>query len=169
VILVAVGTFIHGFDELVGAADEAAAGFGLPGFAQIGHSRVVPRHLAWERFLAPEALARQLAACRLVVCHGGIGLLGEAMRAGKPIVAVPRRGRPTRGSPAGDQTELVRRLAERHPIAVCERPEDLATLMAAKLAAAGGGPPRYDLASDVPRLLRSYLAVGRVVPGHSRT
>ena len=36
-ILVAVGTFIHGFDELVAAADRAAAALDLEGFAQIGH------------------------------------------------------------------------------------------------------------------------------------
>jgi UDP-N-acetylglucosamine transferase subunit ALG13 len=116
VILVAVGTFVHGFDELVAAADEVSARLGLSGFAQIGHSRVIPRHLEWERFLAPPVLAQHLAASRLVICHGGIGLLGEAMRAGRPIVAVPRRGRPTKSNPAGDQAGLVCRLAEIHPI-----------------------------------------------------
>ena len=156
-ILVAVGTYIHGFDELVTAADAAAAATGLPGFAQIGHSRAVPRHLAWERFLPLAAMARQLAAARLVICHGGMGLLGEAMRAGKPIIAVPRRGRPTRASPAGDQTALVRRLAELHPIAVCERLEDLGGIVAAALRS-GLRPQAYDLASDVPQLVAAFLA-----------
>ena len=127
-ILVAVGTYIHGFDELVAAADAAAAELGLAGFAQIGHSRVIPAHLAWERFLPPAVLAGRIAQARLVVCHGGIGLLGEAMRAGKPLIVMPRRGRPTRASPAGDQTALVRRLAERHPIAICDEPGQLKQL-----------------------------------------
>ena len=50
-ILVAVGTFVHGFDALVVAADIAACQLGLPGFAQIGiHlsprtcGRILPTH-----------------------------------------------------------------------------------------------------------------------------
>ena len=126
------------------------------GFAQIGHSRVIPRHLAWERFLPPEALADRIAASAVVVCHGGIGLLGEAMRAGKPIIVMPRRGQPTAASPAGDQTALVRRLAERHPIRVCEHRTPAAR--PPRAVAAGPRPCHYDLGSDIPAVLASYLA-----------
>lgn len=156
-ILVAVGTFLQGFDELVAAADEATALLGLEGFAQIGNSSVVPQHLDWERFLSPEGMTQRIAAADLVICHGGMGLLGEAMRAGKPIIAVPRRGRPTRVSPAGDQTALVRRLAEDHPIRVCERPDELAGILAGMVAEGARIVP-YALGSDVPDLLASYLA-----------
>jgi UDP:flavonoid glycosyltransferase YjiC (YdhE family) len=155
-LLVAVGTCRHGFDALVEAADEAARALDLTGFAQIGGSSTIPRHLAWARFLPLETLAEHIAAASLVVCHGGMGLLGEAMRAGKPILAVPRRGRPTRTSPTGDQTALVRRLAERHPIRVCERPEELERHLAAMLAE-GLEPRRYALGSDVPALIRGFL------------
>lgn len=156
-ILVAVGTYIHGFDELVATADVVARELDLPGFAQIGHSRVIPRWLAWERFLSPAAMAARLAAASLVLCHGGIGLLGEAMRASKPIITLPRRGRPTARQPAGDQVAVVRRLAERHAIGVCERPDELAGLVRERVAR-GLGPQRYDLASDVPELVAAFLA-----------
>ncbi len=155
-ILVAVGTFIQGFDALVEAADAAAGRLGVGGFAQIGHSAVTPRHLAWERFLPPDRLRQRIAAARLVVCHGGIGLVGEAMRAGKPILVVPRRGRPTRASPAGDQTALARRLAAEHPIQVCEQPELLGDLVKAMLED-GPAAPRYALGSDVPALVAGFL------------
>lgn len=163
-ILVAVGTYIHGFDELVMAADAAAAELGLAGFAQIGHSRTVPSHLAWERFLPQPVLAGRIAQARLVVCHGGIGLLGEAMRAGKPIIVMPRRGRPTSASPAGDQSALARRLAASHPIAICERPADLAALLRTRLAD-GLAPQRYDLGSDVPALVAGFLQRRRARAG----
>ena len=156
-ILVAVGTFIHGFDELVAAADGAAAELGLPGFAQIGHSRTVPAHLSWERFLPPAMLAARMARASLVICHGGIGIVGEAMRAGKPIIAMPRRGRPTRASPAGDQVALVRRLGERYGIGVCEEGQRLTELVRTQLAA-GRPAPSYDLGSDVPALITRFLA-----------
>jgi UDP-N-acetylglucosamine transferase subunit ALG13 len=157
VILVAVGTYIRGFDELVVAADAAAAELDLGGFAQIGHSQHVPTRLTWERFLSPVEMARQMTAARLVICHGGIGLLGEAMRAAKPIIVMPRGGRPTARDPAGGQTALLHRLAERHPILVCGTAGELTALVRASIAR-GLGPQRYDLGSDVPDLLASFLA-----------
>lgn len=156
-ILVAVGTYIHGFDALVEAADGAASELGLPGFAQIGHSRIIPRHLAWERFLDPLALAGHIGGAGLVICHGGMGLLGEAMRAGKPIIAMPRSGRPSRASPAGDQTALLRRLAERHPIRICENACELRPALQAMLAA-GPVHQTYALDTDIPQLLVRFLS-----------
>lgn len=156
-ILVAVGTYIHGFDELVAAADAVAEELDLAGFAQIGHSRVIPKRLGWDRFLSPAAMAARIAAASLVLCHGGIGLLGEAMRAGKPIIAMPRRGRPTAKRPAGDQMAVIQRLAARHPIGVCERPEQLVGLVRDRVGR-GLGPQPYDLSSDVPELVASFLA-----------
>lgn len=156
-ILVAVGTFVHGFDELVEAADGAVGELGLSGFAQIGHSRVTPRYLRWERFLPPPAMVARIAAAAIVICHGGMGLLGEAMRAGKPIIAMPRHGRPSLASPAGDQAALLHRLAERHPIRICEHPDALASTLQA-LIDSGPTPLRYDLGSDVPELVARFLS-----------
>ncbi|HET6467243.1 MAG TPA: glycosyltransferase [Geminicoccaceae bacterium] len=163
-ILVAVGTFIQGFDALVRAADAATAGLGLPGFAQIGHGRVLPRHLAWSRFLDEPDFRRRLAAARLVVCHGGMGIVGDAMRAGRPILAVPRRGATTRGNPANDQLAFVERLAERHPIAVCT---DLGRLGERISAVLAGPPPPLDyaLTNDVPGMLAAFLGSTAGAPG----
>ena len=163
-IFVAVGTFIHGFDELVAGADAACGTLGVPGFAQIGHSRQIPSHLEWERFLAPSALRERLAAAQIVICHGGIGLLGEAMRGRKPVIALPRRGRPSSAHPAGDQTGLVHRLAGLHPLQVCADPGELTTLLRAGLAR-GLKEQDYHLHSDVPQLLIRFLALGGMVPG----
>ena len=52
-ILVAVGTYIHGFDELVAAADTAAAQLDLDGFAQIGQSRVIPQPVSYTHLTLP--------------------------------------------------------------------------------------------------------------------
>lgn len=154
-ILVAVGTFKDGFDALVAAADEAAERLGLEGFAQIGGSRVVPRRLLWSRWLPPDVLVERIQAARVAVVHGGVGLLGEAMRAGRPIVAVPRRGPTTAVNPAGDQRSFLRRLAERYPIVLCEDPEGIATAIETALE----GPARivYPLGSDVPEIVAAYL------------
>lgn len=164
-LLVAVGTFLRGFDALVAAADEAAARLAIAGFAQIGGSRVVPRHLDWARTLPPAELRARIAGARVIVCHGGVGILGEAMRAGRPIVAVPRRGPTTADHPAGDQLGFLERLAGRFPIRLCRDPSGLA----AELAAALAGPTRvaYPLGSDVPDLVARFLAsdAARSQPG----
>jgi len=102
-ILVAVGTSDNGFDELVEAADRAAAALGAPGLAQIGHGRFLPQALHWERFLPDSVFRRRLAEAHIVVCHGGMGILGEAMRARRPIVAMPRRGITSAANPTNDQ------------------------------------------------------------------
>lgn len=154
-IVVAVGTFVHGFDELVEAADRAVGVLGAVGFAQIGHGRYLPLAMPWARFLPRPALLARLREASLVVCHGGIGIIGEAMRSGRPIVAMPRRGATTREHPANDQTAFLRRLAERFPITVCEEPADLMSALCQRLALA---PPRYDLRSDIPELVARYLA-----------
>lgn len=155
-IFVAVGTFVHGFDELVEAADAACARLGLPGLAQIGHSRIQPRWLAWQRFLDGDALGRALAGSRIVVCHGGMGLLGDAMRAGRPIVAVPRRGPPGPDHPAGDQLLFLRRLATIQPIHLCERLPDLEAMLR-RIAATDEAAVTYDLETDLPERLAAYL------------
>ncbi len=154
-LLVAVGTFVHGFDELVAAADSAAEALDIGGFAQIGGSRVLPRRLEWLRFLPSSELRVRIAVARVVVCHGGVGILGDAMRAGRPIVAVPRRGPTTFDHPAGDQLPLLRRLAERYPIGICERPEQLRA--AIEKALVGPSTIAYALGSDIPDIVAGFL------------
>jgi UDP-N-acetylglucosamine transferase subunit ALG13 len=156
-ILVVVGTSGNGFDELVEAADRAAAALGVPGLAQIGHGRFQPRTLAWQRFLPDDAFREHLARAHVVVCHGGIGILGEAMRARRPVVAMPRRGITSAANPTNDQQALLRRLAERQPIAVCEEPAALERHVRAALARRGA-PVDYRLDCDIPQRIVSFLA-----------
>jgi UDP-N-acetylglucosamine transferase subunit ALG13 len=155
-VLVAVGTFREGFDGLVEAADRAAVELDLVGLAQIGHGRYLPAVLAWRRFLPAAELRRRLAEARLVVCHGGMGILGDAMRAGRPIVAVPRRGATSAGHPANDQAALVERLARHHPIRICPSPAELTPVLRAALADAPC-PVAYALDSDVPERIAAFL------------
>lgn len=158
-VLVSVGTFVRGFDELVAAADAAAGALDLEGLAQIGHSSVIPRHLDCVRFLPEPTLRAFLRRAVVVVCHGGMGILGEAMRAGRPVVAVPRRGPTTADHPANDQGPFLERLARRYPLRVCPDPADLERHLALALDEAHE-PVDYGLGSDVPRIVRGFLAAG---------
>lgn len=155
-IVAAVGTFLHGFDELVEATDRAVATLGLDGFAQVGHGRYLPIAMAWSRFLPPRDFTQMLRHARVVVCHGGMGILGEAMRLGRPVVAMPRRGRISGRHPANDQTAFLRRLAGRWPIELCEHPNELQALLE-RLSTLATAPVDYALGSDVPELVARFL------------
>ena len=156
-ILVSVGTFVRGFDALVEAADSAVRALDVEGFSQIGHSAVHPRHLAWARFLPEAELCRRLRRADVVVCHGGMGILGQAMRAGRPIVAVPRRGPTTARNPANDQSAFLDRLEQSYPIRVCRTLSGLAGQLG-ELLETGPAAIEYRLGSDVPRLVGAFLA-----------
>lgn len=155
-IFVGVGTFINGFDELIEAADSAAARLGIAGFAQIGHSRIQPRHLRHARFLDKAALEQRLQGSRVAVCHAGMGLIGDALRAGCRLVLMPRQGATTRGNPANDQLGFARRLASILPLRLCLDPAELQGLLEAALAETG--PPPALPASSVPTILARHLS-----------
>ena len=156
-IVVSVGTFAFGFDGLVAAADEAARELGQDGFAQIGHSQVTPRHLAWERFISSGVMQARLRTASVVICHGGAGILGEAMRAQRPIIAVPRRGSTSAAHPANDQSGFLERLAADFPIHLCQDPDDLLPLLATVLETTTR-TVSYQLGSDVPQIIARFLA-----------
>ncbi len=156
-LLVTVGTARGGFDALIAAADRAAATLGLAGLAQIGHGHREPRHLPWVRFLEPERLRALLARRPLVVTHAGMGTVGEAMRAGCRILLVPRPQRTSRRHPSNDQRAFARRLAALHPVHLCPHPGELEAHLR-RLRDAPAAPVPYRLESDVPLLLRDFLA-----------
>jgi beta-1,4-N-acetylglucosaminyltransferase len=83
-IFVTVGT--TDFDALVRRMDELAPGLGEEVVCQIGKGACVPRHCRSFRY-AP-SLEEELRRARLVVSHGGLGTMMEAIRLGKPLVGV---------------------------------------------------------------------------------
>lgn len=153
-IFVAVGTFVHGFDDLVAAADYAAADLGLEGFAQIGHSTVVPTTLKYARFLTADQLAKALKASELTICHAGMGLIGDSLRAGCRTLIVPRRGTTTGRHPANDQLLFARKIASMLPVMLCEELEDISSLVESALKAPH---PLVDLETNAPEVIVDFL------------
>ncbi|HEX2525795.1 MAG TPA: glycosyltransferase [Geminicoccus sp.] len=168
-LVAAVGTFVAGFDQLVAAADHACAKLGLDGFAQIGQSSITPTTMRWERFLPQERLIATFQQARVVVCHAGMGIVGEALRANVPIVLFPRQGPTRRGHPANDQTEFACRIAERHGLLVCSDGDALPDLVTGLLREPA--KRNYRLGSDIPAILGTWLSThGGTSPNHrSRT
>lgn len=154
-ITVAVGTFIHGFDELLQAADDALGIIGTPGFAQTGHSRYRPRYLSSESFLDHDELMSRLTASRLLICHAGMGLIGDGLRAGCRIIVYPRQGSTTRDNPANDQTLFAKALSKRMGFGLCLAPDKMVDAVQHELSREA--PPRAPIVSNVPLLIRDHL------------
>lgn len=89
-IYVTVGTMFLDFPRLINKMDEIAADTGERVVMQTGLCTTIPEHGEHFGFKSrPEVLALQREA-RVVVCHGGIGTLLDALEAKRPIVVVPR-------------------------------------------------------------------------------
>lgn len=108
----------------------------------------------------------QLASKPLVICHGGMGIIGEALRAGCRIICVPRDRPTSRHHLSNDQRDFVQALAARLPIGVCldlaKLPELLVQLSLEPSAAQAALPE-----SDIPEILAAFLT-RRTVPAASR-
>jgi UDP-N-acetylglucosamine transferase subunit ALG13 len=158
-IFVSVGTGRFPFDRLVRAVDQSAAALhGEPVFVQLGHGVYTPIRCRWARFLSYQELAEQISQARIVVTHGGAGLLLLCRRSGKVPIVVPRRRR--FGEHVDDhQVELTRRMARDGHAVLVEEPDALAGAIAEyeerarALRNGGSTPERLRLATSLAHLL----------------
>jgi UDP-N-acetylglucosamine transferase subunit ALG13 len=91
VIFVTVGTQLA-FDRLITAVDEwAGAAAGREVIAQIGPSRLRPRHIEHAKFVSPEECGERMLAAKAIVAHAGMGTILTALEMGKPLLVMPRR------------------------------------------------------------------------------
>lgn len=144
-IVVTVGTHTAQFDRLVRAADAYARITSEEVVVQRGASAVETTAARSFDFCDSTEMDRLIRGSRVVVCHGADTIL-DVLRAGKPVLAVPRQER--YGEHLNDhQVDFARALAERGWIAVLEDPE--AGLADAIERAAALTIPQVP---DVPRL-----------------
>jgi UDP-N-acetylglucosamine transferase subunit ALG13 len=121
VIYFTVGTHTAQFDRLVRAADAYARATSEEVVVQRGASAVETTVARSFDFCDPVEMERLIRWSRVVVCHGADTIL-DVLRAGKPVLAVPRQER--FGEHLNDhQVDFARALAERGWIAVIEEPE----------------------------------------------
>ena len=120
-IYVTVGTHTAQFDRLVRAADAYARTTSEEVVVQRGASAVETTAARSFDFCDSAEMDRLIHGSRVVVCHGADTIL-DVLRAGKPVLAVPRQER--YGEHLNDhQVDFARALAERGWIAVLEEPE----------------------------------------------
>jgi UDP-N-acetylglucosamine transferase subunit ALG13 len=121
VIYVTVGTHTAQFDRLVRAADAYARTTQEEVVVQRGASVVETNAAQTFDFCDSAEMDRLIRGSRVVVCHGGDTIL-DVLRAGKPVVAVPRQER--YGEFMNDhQVAFALALADRGWIEMLEEPE----------------------------------------------
>ena len=125
-IFVTVGSQKFQFDRLLEAVDDlVASGIVAEGsFAQTGACTYEPVHMEHEAFLDREGFQERMTASDIVITHGGTGAIVGAVKAGKKVIAVPRRAE--HGEHVDDhQIEIVSQFGEMGLIEPCMDPADL--------------------------------------------
>lgn len=107
-IVVLVGTNPYSFNRLVRAADDYAGRTGEQMFVQLGNTKYIPVNAHYKRFLQREDLIKKIEEADLVITQGGFGSIADCLRAGKKVVAVPRK--PELNEAPDRQEDLVREL-----------------------------------------------------------
>lgn len=89
-IVVVLGTMFLDFRRLVQAADGYAAASGEQVVIQLGLSPQRPAHCAHVDFLPHDELLALQRHARVIVAHGGIGAIRDALAVKKPLIVAPR-------------------------------------------------------------------------------
>jgi UDP-N-acetylglucosamine transferase subunit ALG13 len=90
-IFVTVGSMFP-FERMIRVMDEWSSHHpGQEVFAQIGGGEYEPKHMRWQRIIAPDEYKKVVESCRLIVAHAGTGSVFTAAQFRKPIVLIPRR------------------------------------------------------------------------------
>lgn len=119
-IFLAVGTQKFQFNRLLKAVDDCVSNGIITDdiFAQIGESDYVPQNYAFERFLSKDVFDEKIKQCDLVITHGGVATIMQALQAEKPVIVVPRMAR--YGEHVDDhQVEITKTFAKAEYVVPC--------------------------------------------------
>ena len=110
-IVALFGTSPHRFDRLMNALDSLADSIDETIFVQAGHTPIPSGRLKGVGFLHPAELDQKIQGASLVISQGGFGSMADVLRAGVPLIAIPRLA--VLGEAKGDQDVLVQALEEK--------------------------------------------------------
>ena len=146
------------FDRFVSAMDAwAAAHPEHEVFAQIGESSLLPAHMQWTKFVAPDEFGARCEWADVLVGHAGIGTLFAALERGKRVLVMPRHSalRETRND---HQIATAREFGARTSVWVAWDDEALDEQLNAMLGAdASGGAISSDASPALIRRLADFI------------
>ncbi len=126
-IFVTVGTQKFNFNRLLKKIDEFVENKTITDsiFVQTGHCTYIPKNCEHAKFLAPQEMTQKFKDCSMVISHGGVGSILDALYLGKTVIACPRLA--TYKEHVDDhQKEICKKYGELNYIIYCEDVENLA-------------------------------------------
>jgi UDP-N-acetylglucosamine transferase subunit ALG13 len=165
-IFVTVGNSIKGveFYRLIRKIDEIAGELKEEVVAQIGFIEEHPKNMKWFPYLNFMEILKYFENASMIIGHGGVGTVINAITYKKPLILVPRSS--TQGEHIDDhQLELARQLKGVQGIFVVQEIEDLkpTILRVAGLIETKSVEPCFS-----PERQRLLAFIGGYVAGHKR-
>lgn len=119
-IFITTGSQKFQFDRLLKAIDELVAKGSIQEetFAQTGYSDYIPQHYAYSKFLNREEFAAKIEKADIVITHGGTGVIINAVKKRKKVLAVPRLAK-FQEHVDNHQEQLLKEFDEMKLICVC--------------------------------------------------
>lgn len=147
-IFVTLGSQKFQFNRLLKKIDELVASGEITDkvFAQIGYSDYIPQNYEYTRFLDRENFFNKMRECDVVLTHGGTGVIINAVKQGKKVIAVPRKAQ--YGEHVDDhQVQIIKQFEEMGIIYACYEVDDL----------------NISCLADDKKLLKSYQSNTQVI------
>jgi len=119
-IFVTVGT--TDFDDLICMIDQISGELNEKVIAQIGRGNYIPDHMEYFRFAS--SLDCYIHQARIVICHGGLGTVIEALEKGAKVIGVSNPDRYDL-----HQEEILRVFAERGHLTWCSQLSTLPNIL----------------------------------------
>lgn len=126
-IVLLLGTNPYPFPRLLSAVDAWARATGERVIAQTGHTPSAGCAIECHPFVDHAQIMAWLGSADVVISQGGFGSIGDALRAGKPVIAAARR--PELGESQDQQTEVVQALAAEGLVLALNDGDDLGKLI----------------------------------------
>lgn len=131
-----VGSRNFQFDRLLKAVDESIITGEIKDtvFAQIGLSKYIPHNYDSVNFLDHHRFNKIIAECDVIITHGGTGVIINAVKKGKRVIAVPRLKQYGEAID-NHQIQLVKEFEKSNFITACYDCDDIAkAITKAKIA-----------------------------------
>lgn len=149
-IFLSVGTAHLPFDSLLKVIDEYVSSNKLDILAQIGYSTYEPNHFKWFRFTSHKEILEHINSAELVIAHGGLAIIGECLRAEKPLVVVPRTGEEA----VNPQIELVQHLSDQHYLDYVNLPTEIIAYLSGEKVPV---TKPFTLKTRIPEIVNEYV------------
>jgi UDP-N-acetylglucosamine transferase subunit ALG13 len=156
-IFVTVGSMFP-FERMIRTMDDWTSQHPEQVFAQIGGGKYEPRHMRWQRIIAPNDYKKVVQSCRVIVAHAGTGSVFTASEFRKPIVLLPRRAAQKEHT-TDHQLDTAKWLEDKPGIFIAWSENELAQAIERAGQAAGNLPSLIPTSAPQPFLdrIRGFL------------